>query len=219
MSDGVARFVSKSFTRDTSGAIRMTEPLPGNATVTKQTPLVLTSTIARSRSRGAFLHNAPFERVLLEHCERIVANACSRELMVRLELRFDGRCPVTHQNAVLRVVDELVSNAMEHGFHNRLRGHLFVLVLCPPLMGIQVSVSDDGWGFDSDPIIHGNGFHLLRQVGELFFGAPAGPFIAKAAVTVVLPLRWHGPIVGLPCGFVPNSPWHDNGSSSSIWLP
>jgi len=197
----------------------MTESRLAESTITKPIPLVRTSTIVKARSRGALLHKVPFERVLLDHCERIVAKAGCRELTVRLELRFDGRCPVTHWNAVLRVVDELVSNAMEHGFHSRLRGHLFVFVLCPPLVGVQVSVSDDGWGFDSDPIIHGNGFHLLRQVGELFFGAPAGPFIARAAVTVILPLRWHGPIMGLPCGFVPNSPLHDNGSSSGVWPP
>jgi hypothetical protein len=169
----------------------MSESLPASG-ISAST--VLTSTIIKERSSGALRQTAPFERVLLEHCERIVAGARCRELMVRLELRLDGRCPVTHENTVMRVADELVSNAMEHGFYSRQRGQLFVHVVCPPAIGVQVSVSDDGWGFDHDPIIDGNGFHLLRQIGQLFLGAPAGPFVAQAAVTVVIPLNRRGPI-------------------------
>jgi hypothetical protein len=176
----------------------MTDSPPHNGT----TSLVLTRTIVKERPPDVFLQTAPFERVLLEHCERIVAGARCPELMVRLELRFDGRCPVTHEKTVLRVADELVSNAMEHGFYNRQRGQLFVHVLCPSTIGIQVSVSDDGWGFDSGRIIDGNGFHLLRQIGELFHGAPTGPVVAKTAVTVVIPLNRHGSIAGLPLGLV-----------------
>jgi two-component sensor histidine kinase len=174
----------------------MAESLPGNGTATKQTPLVLTSTIIKERCPDTFLQRTPFERRLLEHCERIVANARGRELMVQLELRLEGPCPVTHEKTVSRVADELVSNAMEHGFHGRQRGRLFVHVRCPPGIGVQVSASDDGWGFGSGSIIHGNGFHLLRQIGELFLGAPAGPFAANTAVTVVIPLNRHS--VSLP---------------------
>ena len=173
-------------------------------TMTKSTPLVLRTTITKERPRNPSPEGPPFERLLLEHCEKIVADSRSREFMVQLEVRSEGHCPVTHENTVLRVADELLSNAMDHGFYSRQRGHLFVHVVCPPAVGVQVSVSDDGWGFDSGPIIHGNGFHLLRQIGELFLGAPAGPFLAKAAVTVVIPLNRRGPVAGLPLGFVPD---------------
>ena len=132
--------------------------------------------------------------MLLEHCERIVASGRSQELIVQLELKFEGICPATHEKTVLRVADELLSNAMEHGYDARQRGQIFVHVISRAGVGVQVSVSDDGWGFDHDPIIDGNGFHLLRQIGQLFLGAPAGPFVAQAAVTVVIPLNRRAPI-------------------------
>jgi hypothetical protein len=57
-------------------------------------------------------------------------------------------------------------------------------------VGVQISVSDDGWGVDSGPIIDGNGFHLLRMIGDLYVGtAKTAPFVAKTTVTVVTPLH------------------------------
>jgi hypothetical protein len=48
-------------------------------------------------------------------------------------------------------------------------------------------VSDDGWGFDDSPVIDGNGFHLLRLLGDLHCGVSAGLSMAGAMVTIVLP--------------------------------
>src|ERR1700736_5569287 len=144
--------------------------------------IVLRSTIVGKRSRSPSLRS-PFERLLLESCERIVASGRSRELVVQLELRIEGFCPVTHEKTVLRVVDELLSNAMEHGFYNRQRGHVLVHVAGRAAVGVQVSVSDDGWGFDS-PIVDGNGFRLLRQIGDLRLEAAAGSFVSKTTITV-----------------------------------
>jgi hypothetical protein len=127
--------------------------------------------------------------LLLEHCEGIVAGGHSRELIVQLELKFEGVCPASHEKTVMRVADELVSNAMEHGFYSRQRGQVFVHVVSRAGVGVKVSVSDDGWGFDGGPVIDGNGFHLLRQIGELCRGAAAGPFVAKTALTVIIPLQ------------------------------
>jgi hypothetical protein len=59
-------------------------------------PLILKSTVIRERSRSPSVQRAPFDRLLLEHCEGIVASGGCRELIVQLELRFYGTCPVTH---------------------------------------------------------------------------------------------------------------------------
>jgi hypothetical protein len=157
-------------------------------TISVPSPSTLRSSVIKERFRCPSARPVPFERVLLEHCERIAAGGSCRQLLVRIERMIEGACPVTHEMIVLRVVDELLSNAIEHGFYRRQRGRVLVHVASRATAGLEVSVSDDGWGFDSGPIIDGNGFHLLRQIGDLRFGAAAAPFVAKAAVTLVTPL-------------------------------
>jgi hypothetical protein len=161
----------------------------GGEATAAATPLRLRSTVIRGRSQDSRSPAGPFERLLLEHCERILSSGRSQPLIVQLELRFEGSCPETHEKTVLRVADELLSNAMEHGFYCRERGHVFVHVVSRAGVGIQVSVSDDGWGFDSGQIIDGNGFHLLRMIGDLHVGAPSGPLGAKTAVIVIIPFH------------------------------
>jgi hypothetical protein len=152
------------------------------------TPLILKGTIIPGGSRGPSQPRRAFEELLLEHCERILASGRSRKLVLQLELRFEGICPSTHEIATLRVADELLSNAMEHGHYARQHGHVFVHVISRLGVGVRVSVSDDGWGFDSGPIIDGNGFHLLRMIGDLYVGtAKTAPFVAKTTVTVIIP--------------------------------
>jgi hypothetical protein len=162
------------------------------------TPLLLRSTVFQDGSQDSCPSDRSFEQLLLEHCERILSGGRSQTLIVQLELGFEGSCPETHEKTVLRVADELLSNAMEHGFYCRERGHVFVHVVSRAGVGVQVSVSDDGWGFDSGPIIDGNGFHLLRQIGDLYMGAVAGPFWAKTGVTVIIPLHHCRAIDGSP---------------------
>src|ERR1700722_3332583 len=76
-------------------------------------PLILRSTVIQDRSQRFSQPRRPFEELLLEHCERIVASGRLQEVIVQLELKFEGICPATHEKAVLRVADELLSNAME----------------------------------------------------------------------------------------------------------
>jgi hypothetical protein len=169
--------------------ITMSRSAVGARTSATPAATILQSTVMGGRSRSPAVARAPFERSLLRHCETIIVNGSWRKLVVQLELRFEGTCPATHEKTVLRVVDELLSNSMEHGFYSRQRGHVFVHVVSRGAGWIEVSVSDDGWGFDGGPVIDGNGFHLLRQIGELCRGAAAGPFVAKTALTVIIPLQ------------------------------
>lgn len=129
------------------------------------------------------------EAALLEQYEDILASYGTRSLAVRFELSLDGACPNTHHAAVLRVTNELLSNAVDHGFYGRQRGNLRVDVACRANAAVHVAVSDDGWGFDPGRVVEGNGLHLLRQIGELRFEASAAPFVTRVAVTLGIPPR------------------------------
>lgn len=153
------------------------------------TPSIWTRTIARERFRNASMRRPPFDKVLAQHCTKIVTARKHRELIVQLELKVEGTCPITHEKSVLRVIDELLSNSIEHGFYNRQIGHALVHVISRKTVGVKVSVIDDGWGFPSGPIIAGNGFHLLREMGDLRLEVPAGGCGAKTTITVVIPLQ------------------------------
>jgi signal transduction histidine kinase len=161
----------------------------GSGTTRIATPSILRSAVIPERWHSTSPQAVSFERMLLEHCDRIAARGRCPELTVQLDLKIEGTCPRTHEKTVLRVVDELLSNSIEHGFYSRQRGRVFVHVVSRLRVWIEVSVSDDGWGFDGAPVVDGNGFYLLRQIGEIFPRAAAAPFAAKAAVTVLIPLR------------------------------
>jgi len=128
-----------------------------------------------------------FEERLRTRCEAVARSAAARGAFVRLGLQVDGVCPATHHNPVLRAADELISNSLEHGFCNCRSGRVFVQVASRAAVGVQIAVSDDGWGFGSNPIVDGNGFRLLRELGDIWFGASTSPFAAGAAVTLVMP--------------------------------
>jgi glucose-6-phosphate-specific signal transduction histidine kinase len=163
-----------------------------STTPAASTPLLLRSTVIPGYSRRSSQLRRAFEELLLVRCERILSSGGSQKLVVQLELRFEGVCPSTHEKTVLRVANELLSNAMEHGYCARQRGHVFVHVISRIGVRVQVSVSDDGWGFESTPIIDGNGFHLLRMIGDLYFGtAKTAPFVVKTTVAVIIPLAYH----------------------------
>ncbi|HWK47279.1 MAG TPA: ATP-binding protein [Stellaceae bacterium] len=133
-----------------------------------------------------------FVRLLREQCEKIVTDHLARELLVQVDLSVEGCCPTSYRKMVARVVDELVYNAVQHGFKNRPTGRIFVHVVSRRASEIQVSVCDDGCGFDSTLVRDGNGFYLLRQLGYVHFEAPEAPFNPAAAVSVRIPVQSRG---------------------------
>jgi SAM-dependent methyltransferase len=119
--------------------------------------------------------------------ERIKTAIDSRELAVRIDLSFDGICPAAYGTAVLWVAEELLTNAIEHGFYKRRRGQIFLHISTCIDSGIEILASDDGWGFGSELAVTGNGFLLLRQIGELSVNVRRSPPVASASVKVVIP--------------------------------
>lgn len=143
-----------------------------------------------------------FDQALLEHCEAVLRAVSRGSLVVLLDLTISARCPEWIRGAVFRIADELLTNAVEHGFYNRQRGRILVQLTARGLSELALCVLDDGWGFGRNPITEGNGFHLLRQLGELSVNARGNPYGARTAVSVVVPVRRggcsarlrHGPI-------------------------
>ena len=149
----------------------------------------LRAIVARSLAHPALAEEIAFDQALLEHCEAVLTAATRGSLAVVLDLAISARCPGPIRAAVFRIADELLTNAVEHGFYNRQRGRILLQLTARGLSELALCVFDDGWGFGHSPIIEGNGFHLLRQLGELSVNARGNPFGARTAVTVTVPVR------------------------------
>lgn len=130
-----------------------------------------------------------FERHLRAYCEGVIADCADRDLAVSLVLTVEGTWPATHAPVVLRVVDELLCNAIEHGLYMRQSGQVAIHVANRSGVGIEVVASDDGWGFERGPVLDGNGFGLLRLLGEVSVAGAKSPFPRGACVAVLIPLR------------------------------
>ena len=78
-----------------------------------------------------------------------------------------GVCPTRCRVAVLRIVDELATNAAEHAVVGQQPGRLIVMVESCPVTGVMVTVGDDGEGFRPDVVVEGNGLRLLRLLGAV----------------------------------------------------
>lgn len=142
---------------------------------------------------GSLAHPVPaeemaFDQALLEHGEAVLTAATRGSLAVVLDVVILANCPGPIRAAMFRIADELLTNAVEHGFYKRQRGRILVQLTARGLSELALCVLDDGWGFGHSPIIEGNGFHLLRQFGELSVNARSNPFGARTAVTVVVPV-------------------------------
>jgi two-component sensor histidine kinase len=145
----------------------------------------LDSFAGEKRSPTPHSAQAAFEKKVQAHCEKVLGSYDCKQLVVQFDQLIHGICPASLEVMVLQVIVELLSNSLEHGFYSRQRGRIFVYIYCRT-EGVQISVADDGWGFDGAPVDR-TGFQLLRQFGRLSFRAQGGPFIPKAAVTVEIP--------------------------------
>ncbi len=130
-----------------------------------------------------------FDHALLQHCRCVLNSVVRPDLTVELHLRTATLCPRPQRQTVFRVVDELLCNAVQHGFYCRLQGCILVELTAAGAGGLSVSVSDDGWGFDDQPIIEGNGFRLLRLIGGLTVDR-AHDDITTVSVAILRRPRW-----------------------------
>lgn len=120
---------------------------------------------------------------LVRHCRDVLTAVLrpgqSAVLQVHAGAGASSRCCP----AALRALDELLCNTVEHGFHLRLCGSVSVHASIPSARGLLLSVSDDGWGFGAEPVVDGNGFYLLRMLGQLAIGTNGS---GRTAVSILL---------------------------------
>jgi two-component sensor histidine kinase len=111
---------------------------------------------------------------LLDHLRKSIGNEA-----IEIELKGDVRGVrlITERAVSLALlITEVVSNAIEHAFQGRAGGRITITLTGTPDGGLDLSIADDGIGFDPAAANGGTGIALAqllaRQLGgQLSFGA------------------------------------------------
>lgn len=126
---------------------------------------------ATSGFAGTLDFALPFARdnalELRELCAGLRGGPAVGRPFVQVDVVVTGTCPLGLGHVVRRVADELVSNALEHGFQPFGADVVRLEVIFSLKAGACITVWDSGPGFAADRIVEGNGFRLLRTMGKL----------------------------------------------------
>ena len=101
-------------------------------------------------------------------CEATIALMGDEDQMIGLDVVVEGEPPAAVRDTVLRAAHEMVGNAVKHGLHARLIGHVTVR-LTGDGAGARLAVEDNGWGF-AGPRDGGEGLGLLGALAALHGG-------------------------------------------------
>lgn len=132
------------------------------------------STMAISDALFGLTQNPGRMRDRLERLGRHVLRALAapgQEITLEVVAEGEESSPALHL-AALRVAQEMLANAIRHGLHARLRGHLRV-ELCGISGGLRLRVRDDGWGPPEPERIagqRGEGMALMHDLAALHQG-------------------------------------------------
>ncbi|MBP0494015.1 hypothetical protein [Roseomonas indoligenes] len=145
---------------------------------------------ALSNALFGFTH-APggMEDRLRSVCEATLELMGDPDQILRLAVTVEGDCPVPLRPTALRAAHEMVGNAVKHGMHARLVGHIQVC-LSSAEGWTRLVVEDDGWGY-CGARDGGEGLDLLRALAGLHEGTTTLERIQDGTrATMDLP---HGP--------------------------
>jgi two-component sensor histidine kinase len=99
----------------------------------------------------------------------VIELLCDPGQQIALSVEVKGLCPASLDETLVRVAHELIGNAVKHGMHVRLIGRIDVVV--QTVAGTTtLTVSDDGWGYASEPA-PGEGLALAGMLTEKLGGA------------------------------------------------
>lgn len=88
---------------------------------------------------------------------------------IGLNVFVGGECPVRLREPILRIVNELVCNAVKHGLRGRARGRISIEVDCHQVGVTRLAVLDDGCGI-SRRGGEGQGLSFVRSIAEDYDG-------------------------------------------------
>ncbi|MBI0534737.1 sensor histidine kinase [Roseomonas sp. KE2513] len=104
-------------------------------------------------------------------CETTIELMADPDQVLRLDMTVEGECPPALRRTLLRAAHEMVGNAVKHGLHARLLGHVRVR-LSSAAGATRLLVEDDGWGY-AGARDGGEGLGLLRSLAGLHEGKMA----------------------------------------------
>jgi two-component sensor histidine kinase len=95
--------------------------------------------------------------------ETLVELLADPDQVVQVEVICSGLCPAVLHGTLVRVANELIGNAVKHGFRERVVGHIRVEVVSNSSRS-KLSVADDGWGLGCARFGDGQGLRLVRAI-------------------------------------------------------
>ena len=105
---------------------------------------------------------APLHQRLTSLADATVRLLSDPEQTIAIDVAVIGTCPASLEQIVVRITHEMVVNAVKHGMHMRLVGHIAVRVRGQRDGSTVLLVSDDGWGPCGDS--EGEGVPIMRTL-------------------------------------------------------
>ena len=102
-------------------------------------------------------------------CANLVELLADPSQVVQVGVSVRGDCPPALRDAVVRVTNELVGNAVKHGMRRRTRGRITVRVRVDTDGMTRLTVTDDGNGFHGKPRF-GEGLKVAQTLAEQYGG-------------------------------------------------
>lgn len=104
----------------------------------------------------------PLAARLLELAQATVELLSAAEQTIRVTVTVAGVCRPGRDTIVVQVAHEMIGNAIKHGMHVRLLGHIAIQVRSDDGGRTVLTVSDDGWGLGIEQ--GGEGMPIMRAL-------------------------------------------------------
>lgn len=147
--------------------------------------IVLSATIADAMF-GLTHALEPLPERLRSLSESVIALYADTTQIIRLDVIVADHAGLSRdrETSILRIVHELVANAVKHGMHMRLLGHISVRLARGTDGSVVCSVVNDGWRIE-DQALHGDGLDLVEELVQ----AAAGEMRIKTKPQTTIEVR------------------------------
>jgi two-component sensor histidine kinase len=94
---------------------------------------------------------APLPERLTSLAQATVALLSGSEQAISIDVQAAGSCEPGLASIVVQIAYEMLCNAVKHGMHMRLGGHIGVRLLVQASGRVILQVRDDGWAPEAEP--------------------------------------------------------------------